>query len=547
MLLASLAAGCTGRGSGAGAPPPGPSAAQVRFREVGLSAGLRYEWGNGGKSPLTNLETFGAGCAFLDFDQDARLDVLCVGKKGCRLFRGDGAGQFADATRQVGLDRIRGYWIGCGVGDADGDGWPDLYLTGYHCSAFLRNDGGRRVVDVTAASGARDPLWGSSAGFADLDGDGDLDLYVGNYVIFGPKEPQFCEMAPGLKSGCPPRSYRPEFGMLFENLGGGKFRNITAPSGVKAGHGKALALGFRDYDNDGKTDFYVANDGLPGELWHNEGGLKFTDRAIELGCAFGPEGMPQAGMGVDWADVDRNGWLDLAVTAFSGEPYSLYLFDGKTFDNATYALGIGKRTRDLLGFGVRFLDFENDGWPDVIYANGHVYDNVHKVMAGATYPQKLKLFRNTGGKFHDLGDGGLPEPIVGRGLASGDYDADGRMDFLAVDFEGRVRLYHNETTGGGHWVRFRPEGTTDNRFGYGVRIEARAGSARWLDEVSPVATYLSSSDPVVHLGTGAAAVLDEVTVRWPSGKHQRFTKVQTDREWRIHEEQGLLPAEQAGG
>jgi hypothetical protein len=536
LLLAGclLLPGCGSAPARSSSPPPPPKAAGLpRYRDVAGAAGLRFSWGHQGRTPLTNLDTFGCGCAFLDVNGDGRPDILLVGEPACGLFLNRGDGTFEDITARSGLAQVRGPWKGCAVGDADGDGYLDLLLTGYNALRFLRGGPGEKFLDATAASGLSAQGWGSSAGFMDLEGDGRLDLVIGHYVIFNEHTPQFCEIVRGVKSGCSPQVYEPQFARLYRNDGHAHFTDISAPAAMDTTHGKALAVGFCDFDGDGKTDFYLANDGTAGDMMQNLGGGRFRNVGLETGTAFGERAQAQAGMGVDWGDYDRDGRFDFAVSAFSGEPYSLYHNLGNTFEHAGARMGISQPTLKPLGFGTKWTDADNDGWLDLVFANGHVYDNVGLIEPGSTYAQPMMLFHNEAGRpFRDIAAEAGPDlqrPIVGRGLAVGDFDNDGREDLLVVDYEGHPLLLHNETEGLNHWLTLRLCGRPPNSFAYGAVVEARAGTTRWIAQVSPASSYLSSSDPRVHIGLGAVTRLDSLTVRWPDGARQQVSPPEVDR------------------
>jgi hypothetical protein len=518
-------------------PPARASPSGIRFENLAERAGLSFAWRANPRRPLRILDTFGCGCAFLDFDLDGWLDVLLVGEPACALFRNDGRGRFANVSSLTGLDRHRGQWKGCAVGDYDGDGYPDVLLTGYRRLALLRNVRGAGLQNVTVAAGLREDNqghWGSSAGFMDLDGDGDLDLVLLNYVVFNEKTPQLCELSPGVKSGCPPQTYEPEHGILYRNEGG-RFRDVTRSAGFSKAHGKALVVSGCDYDGDGRIDFYVGNDGTPADLMHNLGGFQFENVGNESGTAFGAvAGQAIASMGADWADYDRDGRLDLAVSAFENESFCLYKNEGgNLFRNVAQETGLSRATMRPLGFGTNFLDADNDGYPDLFYANGHVYDNTDRINPGSTFRQPMMLFHNEAGRrLVDLAPamgGEWVRPILGRGSARGDYDNDGRMDLLVVDYEGRPLLLHNESETRNHWIEVAARGLGRNRLGYGLRVTARAGSQLWIGDISPSASFLSTSAPRVHFGLGAATQLDSVALRWPSGKNQVLRHVRADQ------------------
>jgi hypothetical protein len=526
ILLIALCSGCNRTVRPASVPGSVPATPYPRYRNVAPEAGIRFRWGNAGRSPLSNLETFGCGCAFLDANQDGWLDILLVGEPTCALFLNRGDGSFEDASERSGLSRVRGPWKGCAVGDVDGDGYLDLLLTGYNALKLLRGAPGPRFQDVTQASGLRPRGWGSSAGFMDLDGDGRLDLVVGNYVVTGPGIDWYCEIVPGVRSGCPPHHYSPQFARLWRNNGDGTFADVSAAAGMKDTHGKVLALGFADYDSDGRPDFYLANDGTPGDLMHNlgsrNGAPRFENVGVAQGVALGVYNQAQAAMGVDWADYDGDGRLDLVTTAFSDEPYSLYHNLGSFFENVSTRVGIAGPTAKPLGFGAKFVDVDNDGWPDLVFANGHVYDNVRQIDARSTYRQPMQLFRNHQGQsFEDASaraGADFAFPIVGRGLATGDYDQDGRVDLLVVDYEGEPRLLRDEAPHSGHWLELELAARGPNRFAYGARVTLRAGGRVWVQEVTPASSYLSSSSPWLHFGLGALTRVDEIRVRWPDGR-----------------------------
>lgn len=499
-----------------GAPPEAPA---PRFREVGLSAGLRVTPDQGLLPPLDILQTAGYGGGFLDYDGDGVLDVLLVGRPRCALFRGDGHGRFQNVTRAAGLD-LPGHWMGCATGDWDNDGRVDLFLSGYRLAALLRNTGGR-FTRVPLAFPAGD--WGTSAAFLDYDLDGRLDLYVGCYVRFGPGAPRLCDYV-GVKAACSPSHYDAQAGHLYRNLGHGRFADVTAGAGLADTHGKTLGVAVCDYDADGRPDLYLANDGMPCDLYHNEGG-RFRNVGLESGTAFNGEGAEQAGMGVDWGDVDGDGRPDLVVTTFQHEPTSLYLaIQGGVFREEAYARGLGDRSIERLGFGARFLDADNDGWPDLFVANGHVQDAIAKMQPGVTYAQPPQLFHNRAGRFVEVGaESDWARPIVGRAVACGDYDRDGRVDLLVTDLHGRPLLLHNETATAAAWLSIRLEGTRAPRDGTGAVVEAGVGGRTLWRRAGTDGGYLSASEGRVHFGLGSAARPDSLRVRWPGGTVQELS------------------------
>lgn len=513
----------------------------IRFENVAQTSGVRFTWPPQ-RRPLRNLEAFGCGCAFLDYDNDGWQDILLVGQPHVALYHNLHNGHFEDVTAAMGLGGLSGQWTGVAVGDYDGDGSLDVLLTGYHCLALLQNQHGRGFVDVTRQAGlnpANEGHWGSSAGFMDLDGSGHLALVIQNYVVFGPHEKQFCELLPGVISGCPPEVYRPEFTELWQNQGKGRFENITVPSGFKNTHGRGLVLAFADIFGDGRMSVYLGNDTIAADVMHNLGHLRFRNEGIRSGLAF-EQGHGIAAMGADWGDYNRDGRLDLAVSAFSDESFPLFQNDGKGFyTNVNDAVNLSGPTMSHLGFGTKWLDMDNDGWPDLIFANGHVYDNTSRIYPLTTFRQPLMLFHNEQGRtFHDLVpemDGDVTKPLLGRGLATGDFDNDGRIDFLVVDYEGDAELFHNVSQNSNHWITLDLRGVAPNFFAYGAQVTAKAGSQVWVGVVSPASSYLSSSDPRIHFGLGPVTRLDSLTVRWSDGRQTIRKAVAADQIIRVDE------------
>lgn len=517
----------------------------IHFVDAAPTGGLSYRWPTLPR-PLGTREAFGKGCAFLDFDNDGRQDVLLVGTPHPVLYRNVGNGRFQDVSETAGLASLNGEWTGCAVGDYDGDGFPDILFTGFHRLALLKNTGGRRFVDTTRAAGLdprNDGHWGASAGFMDLDGDGRLDLIILNYVSFGPNTPDLCEQTPGFKTGCPPSSYDGEQPEVWHNTGDGRFRDATAASGMQMTHGKSLVLAFTDVDGDGRPDVYIGNDGPHADLMRNLGGMHFRNIGALSGVDSTEDGNGVSAMGADWADYDRDGRLDLVVSNFSGQPYQLFHNGGSMlFDHQERATGLADPTFQPLGFGAKWADVDNDGWPDLMFANGHVYDEPGRINHYSTFHQPLMLFHNERGKhLTDLAPSlgsDLARPILGRGLATGDYDNDGRIDFLVVDLEGAPLLLHNLSETHNHWISFDLHTGPPNTLAYGAQLKARADGQTWVGFVSPASSYLSSSDPRIHFGLGPVAILDTVSIRWPDGHRQELRRVKADRILRIDERTG---------
>lgn len=507
--------------------PTGPSA---HFVDVAQKAGIAYRWVIKGKRPLTILQTIGNGCAFLDYDGDGNLDVLLVGPR-VALYRGDGKGNFADVSARAGLDRLAGDFLGCAVGDYDGDGDPDVYLTAYRGGALLRNDGGR-FLDVSRAAGIAPQPWGSSAAFGDVNGDQRLDLYIGNYVVFGPHEIQLCDFN-GIKGSCGPRFYKPERGVLYLNKGRGRFRDVTRAWHADRVSGKALGVAFADPDNSGRDSIAIANDEVPGDLLKAVGS-RFVNVGPNSGTAFDSDGSVHGGMGVDWGDYNNDLRLDLVVAAFAHEPDCVYRNEGEgLFTELSAPLRLRDPTLPYIAFGAKWLDFDNDGWLDLMFANGHVQDNVADLDPRVSYKEPTQLFRNLEGRqFQDLGSEAgedLRRRIVGRGLAVGDYDSDGLLDALVVDCEGGPLLLHNESANTGHWLTCRLLGARSPRDGTGAVVTLDAGGRKQVRRCGTDGSYMSASDSRVHFGAGPYSGPVTLTVRWPSGRTDSFRDVPVDR------------------
>jgi enediyne biosynthesis protein E4 len=541
-LLFAIEAGCGKPPNPAKAAPPPPGARNAarandaRLVDVTEQAGIKYRWSVAGKRPLNILQTIGNGCALFDVDQDGSLDVLLVGPR-VTLFRGDGHGRFTDVTAKFGLAGLSGRFLGCTVGDYDNDGFPDVYLSAYRGGALLHNEAGRAFRDVTGHSGIAPQPWGTSCSFADIDGDGRLDLYIGNYVRFGPGSAQLCSNH-GIQTACGPSSYSAEKGVLYRNLGGGRFADVTRAWGAAAVSGKALGVAVADYDGSGRQSIAIANDEVPGDLLRNAGG-HFVNAGAVSGTALDDEGKAHGGMGVDWGDYDNDGKLDLAVSTFQNEPKCLYHNEGGgIFADRSPALGVGDVTRPYVAFGIKFFDFDNDGFLDLIVANGHVQDNIAAIDSSTTYRQNIQLLRNLrGNRFQDVGATAGPvfaTGIVGRGLAVGDYDNDGRVDVLVVDSEGASHLLHNETLHAGNWLTLKLRGARSNRDGIGALVRIEANGMKQLRRCATDGSYMSASDVRVHVGIGNATAA-RVTVRWPGGKSTRYGAVQANRAWILRE------------
>jgi len=394
------------------------------------------------------IETMGGGGAFLDYDQDGLLDIFLV-NSGCHrfsgecvagrnaLFRQKAGGVFEDVTEAAGVAG-EGYGMGVAVGDINNDGYPDLYVTQYGPNRLYRNNGDGTFTDITAESGAGDPLWSVSAAFFDYNRDGLLDLFVGNYLEWNYDSNTYCgDRMAGHRSYCHPDLFPGLPNRLYRNDGDGTFTDVSREAGIEAEVGKALGVVAFDYNRDGWLDLYVANDAIRNFLFHNNGDGTFTEVGLFTEVAYGVTGKPESGMGTDAGDFDGDGWPDLVVTNIDYESNNLLRNNhDETFNDVTIRTNLGGVAMLFSGFGVRFVDFDNDGYPDLFVLNGHVLDNPHILREGVTIAERPFLLRNTGGRFEDSGPQSgeaLMKPYIGRGLASGDYDNDGDLDFLLVN------------------------------------------------------------------------------------------------------------------
>ena len=494
----------------------GSENASIRFASAAREAGIHFTLSNRGRSPLTLLETSGGGCAWLDYDGDGWPDALLVGPHNLALYHNERNGTFTDVTGRSGL-KVNGYWMGCAVGDYDGDGRPDIFLTGYHCCALYHNLGGGRFEDVTAQSGISGLDWSMSAAFADLSGEGRLDLFVTQYVKFDAKTPQTCLVA-DRQSACGPEVYAALSGKLFRNLDGRHFRAMPWKD-----TGKTWGVLASDLLDQGHPALYLANDMMPGDLWTRQG-TAWQNVGTQSGVAYDGQGHVQGGMGVDSGDYDNDGRLDLVVTTYFAQSISLYHNDGDgLFTPADSVAGLGAATAPYVKFGVAFADLDNDGWLDLAVTSGHVRDNVHEYDVSQTYAQPIQLFQNHQGHFADVTSQAgewAKMPIVGRGLSFADYDRDGRTDALICNLEGEAVLLHNQSPSQ-HWLDVQLRAAGPNRFGIGARITLTANGQKQLREIRTAGSVSSALFPVAHFGLGAFKGPVTLLVRWPDGKAQR--------------------------
>ncbi len=545
------------RASTAAAPAPPPNRSTVpRFRDDAEAAGLRFTFDNG-ESPLRQLpETTAGGVGLLDYDGDGRLDVYLVQggpfpprgetpTTGDRLFRNRGDGTFEDASESSGIARMpRGYGHGVAVGDVDNDGHPDLFITRWSSYALYRNRGDGTFEDITSRAGlAGDRGWPTSAAFADLDNDGDLDLYVCHYLRWDAEHPPLCAKQSGGGVGgspmlrydyCMPHPFPSEPDHLYRN-DGGRFVDVTAEAGIVDADGRGLGVVAVDVDEDGLVDLFVANDTTANYLFRNRGGMRFEEVGSLAGVACNADGAFQAGMGVAAGDVDGDGRVDLCVTNFYGESVTYYQnIGGGIFADRTGAVGLAAASRYLLGFGIVLFDANDDGRLDLATANGHVVDDRPK--APLEMPCQL-LVNGPDGRLVDVSrDAGPPwsVPRIGRALASGDLDGDGRLDLIVVSQRTPLAFFHNQSEAG-HSLTLRLEGTKSNRDGVGAVVTARVDGRTLRAWRTGGGSFQSASDGRIHLGLGGSTRADSIEVRWPSGRVDKHAGLAAGRTHIIRE------------
>jgi enediyne biosynthesis protein E4 len=524
----------------------GQASPRVLFDQVPASqSGIFWRHANGRSAEYYLPETTGAGCAFLDYDNDGWMDIYLVNSGVCdffspnprlrnALYHNNRDGTFTDVTEKAGVAG-GGYGMGVAVGDYDGDGWPDIYLTQYGRSILYRNNRNGTFSDVTEKAGVAAPGWASSAVWFDYDNDGRLDLFVCRFVDFDKSKNKFCgNEHTNERYYCVPTAYEPTKSWLFHNSGDGTFTDVSQESGIAKVPGKAWGVVATDVNNDGWTDLFVANDTAPNFLFLNKGG-KFEEAGVKAGVAYSMEGRPRSGMGVDSADFYQRGWQDLFVTNVDQEMYSFYRNNGDlTFDDMSGPTGLGRLTRLMSGWGVKFFDYDNDGDLDLIIANGHPDDKIEKHSTRVSYREPLLLFHHEGGTLKNMGPAAGPtftETFAARGMAIGDFNNDGAIDILVAVNDGAPLLLRNTADAGNHWLGIRLVGKTANPDAIGAKITWQAGDlVRSRLKISG-GSYLSSHDPREVLGIGKRTKIDKLEFRWPrpSTRVEDFTDLPIDR------------------
>ena len=521
----------------------------VTFTHITEESGVTFRHEDGRSYKKYFVETLGSGIALFDYDNDNDVDIYLVnGAKldspgttvGAmnRLYRNDGTGHFVDVTEASGVGH-QGYGVGVCVGDYDNDGWLDMYVTNFGSNVLYWNNGDGTFIDRTAEAGVKVDDWSAGCAFADVDADGDLDLYIANYVNFSVKTHTPCRVK-GILVYCSPRTYDGVKDIFFRNNGDGTFAEDTQNTGLDNFAARGLGVTFGDYDADGDTDLYVANDADANFLYNNDGNGRFREQSQFAGVALSEHGLVENGMGVAFGDYDNDTWLDLVVTNFQHQTNTLYHSDtGEFFTDQTYASGTGNISLLYLAWGVNFFDFDHDGFQDIFVANGHIHDNVTLIDSSTTYAQLNHLFWNNGnGTFTDVTAQSGPGFVLqrsSRGSAVGDLDNDGDLDLVVSNVGENVDILRNDAGDRSeHWINLKLVGTLSNRSAIGTRVLMKAGEYCQVREVRSGSSYLSQNDLRLHFGVGRQEKV-ELEIEWQRGTVQKFSGVPVNQFLKIVE------------
>jgi hypothetical protein len=534
------------------------------FSDVTASSGLNFRNHASLTSEKYLIESMTGGVALFDYDGDGLLDVFLVNGAALadpmpagrhpdksdprywnRLYRNLGNFRFTDVTEKAGVQG-HSYGMGAAVGDYNNDGRPDLYVTNFGRNILYRNNGDGTFSDVTEQAGVAAGGWSVGAVFLDYDKDGDLDLFVARYLDWDFSKNIYCgERKPGYRAYCHPDQFEPITHLLYRNNGDGTFTDVSRSSGIAGHPGKGLGVAIADFDRDGWTDIFVANDSFPQQLFRNKADGTFEEVALVLGLAYDEDGRTFAGMGADFADYDNDGWPDVFVNALANQKYALFRNSKGVFEYVSGPSGVAGITMLHSGWGARFLDYDNDGWKDLLVGQGHVMDNIELTQPNIRYLEPLLLMRNRGGKFEDVSRQSGPPfqvPLAARGIGFGDLNNDGFLDLVVNCNDRPAVVLRNDGGNGNHWLLLQLTGTRSNRDGIGaeVRIVGESGLEQYAI-VTTASSYLSASDRRVHFGLGKDSRVTLLEIRWPSGLVQKLEQIPADRVLTVRE-----PAESNG-
>ena len=526
---------------------------EIRFTDITQSSRIDFKH-EASKTAVKFLpETMGGGVALFDYNNDGRLDIFLTNgakledkmtssqqpdksepKYWNRLYQQNEAGTFTDVTEKSGLKGTR-YDFGVATGDYDNDGDTDLYVTGYGGNTLYQNNGNGTFSNVTASAGVGGSGWSSSAGFFDYNRDGRLDLFVCRYLTWSWETHLYCgEQKPGYRAYCHPDNYKGITNLLFRNNGDGTFTDVSLETGIANPEGKGLGVAFNDFDRDGWPDVFVANDSVRQFLYQNKGNGKFDEIGLFAGVGYNEDGKSFAGMGADFNDYNNDGWPDIADTALGNQMYPLFRNNGdNTFSYTTHSTGLGEVTLLYSGWGIKFFDYDNDGWKDLFVAQSHVLDTVEKTTPSLKYLEPPLMLRNTGGRFADVSAGlgsAFTTTYSGRGAAFGDLDNDGDIDIVMANIDRKPVLFRNDGGNKQRWLILNLVGSKSNRDGLGAQIKIVSASGKsQCQYASTASSYQSASDKRVHFGLGADEMVKTIEIRWPSGNVQNLSNVKANQ------------------